>query len=374
MPHAAVSRVRVLFLACLFLPVSVHAQEPVVEPTVLQFGHIRHGGDRCQTLRIINRANTQIQVQDIWHPKQPFPTTIWNGSLFPGDTLVSTICFEMKRLGADTSMIHILFDTGGGQDSLLIPGYAFGWDSLSVGIGVTVSGKPGSVLSVPLRIYDDIPEGHDIRKLSFTIQFNKTLLYPLADPNFVHNSVVSGMSDLKVHVNRDYSRDPVTATFEISGSSPLINPATDSILFRPTFLVLQGNAMGCDLTLTHVRFSDGVPLGGAFLKGRFEADSICYQRFRLVDHPAILSEPEIGSFPNPASASMMLHCVLPREQHVRVTLHSMLGDEVATIYDGVLTEGDHALPVDVVRMPRGRYFCRILTSSGGSATSSVVLQ
>lgn len=364
-------RAMVLAWGILSIPALLAAQAITPDPSVMRFGRIDYGGDRCQTLLLTNAAQQPVHLLAVSHPAEPFPTDHVD-SLFPGETTGVEICFAGRRLGPDTSVIRVLFELGERVDSVRIPATAFGWDSLAVGIGVTVTGKPGSVLRVPLRVFGSIPASHGIRSFECTMQYNKTLLYPLA--NFVEagGSLVSGMGGVHVDVQRDNSTNPALATFRISGDGPLVNPRTDSVLFRPAFLVLQGNAMSGDITLTRVHFAGGLPRGGAFLKGRFEADSICYQRLRLVEFPAVLAEPEIGSFPNPARDATMIRCFLPAASSVRISLHGMLGQEVRRVHDGPLPAGDHAFPIDVSGLPRGSYLCRMTTAEGRGASGILV--
>jgi hypothetical protein len=318
-------------------------------------------------LLLTNATAGPIRLLSVYHPAEPFPTD-HPDSLFTGDTAGVEICFTGRRLGPDTSIIHVVYADADGRDSILVPAYAYGWDSLAVGIGVTVTGKPGSVLRVPLRVFGSIPESHDVRSFECTIQYNKTLLYPLANFAAAEGSLISALDDVRIDVQRDNSTQPASATFRVRTASPLVNPRTDSVLFQPAFLVLQGNAMSGDITLSRVRFADGLPRGGAFLKGRFVADSICYQRLRLVDFPVTLSEPEIGSFPNPARSTTMLRCFLPAAATVRISLHGMLGQEIRRVYEGALEGGDHAFPVDVSALPPGSYLCRLTTAEGRSVS------
>ncbi|MDT8323086.1 MAG: T9SS type A sorting domain-containing protein [Bacteroidota bacterium] len=364
-------RVIVLAWGILCIPPPLAAQAITPDPSVLRFGRVDYDGDRCMTLLLTNSAPDPVDLLSVSHPAEPFPTE-HEDSLFPGETTGVEICFAGRRLGPDTSVIRIVYTIGGGRDTVLVPALAFGWDSLAVGIGVTVTGKPGSVLRVPLRVFGSIPASHDIRSFVCTLQYNKTLLYPLS--NFVasEGSLVSGMADVRVDVERDNSTNPASAIFRIRALSPLVNPRTDSVLFRPAFLVLQGNAMSSDLTLSRINFADGLPRGGAFLKGRFLADSICYQRLRLVEFPAVRSTAEIGSFPNPAQSSTMIRCFLPSATTARVALHGMLGQEVRCLHEGPLAAGDHAFAIDVSVLPPGSYLCRLSTAAGEIASSILV--
>lgn len=62
--------------------------------------------------------------------------------------------------------------------------------------------------------------------------------------------------------------------------------------------------------------------------------------------------------PNPATGPAMVHIRLPESQPVRVDVFDALGRRVARLHDGPLAAGDHALRVDVERLPPGVYSVR----------------
>ena len=362
-----------ILLTVLLLPGGLHAQTLQVDPPVLDFGRVQYGGDRCLTATLTNTGQTPVALIAVRHAAEPFPADVTD-SLQPGASTVQEVCFAGRTLGPDTSIVHFIFDAGNGPDTLLVPAYASGWDSLAVGIGVTVSGMPGSVIRLPMRVFGRIPAAHDIRRFTVEMQYNKTLLYPLSNVSMNGGTLAGGMDNVRVDVLRDYSQRPARVRFLVEGDTPLINPRSDSVLFSPPFLVLQGNAMSCDLTLSSVRFAQGLPRGGAFLKCRFEADSICYQRLRLVDYPSIGTEPEIGSFPNPAAAATAISCFLPVECGVRISVHDILGGEVLLVHEGELKAGDHVFPVSLEQLARGRYLCRVTTAYGKQQSTMLIRQ
>jgi hypothetical protein len=66
-----------------------------------------------------------------------------------------------------------------------------------------------------------------------------------------------------------------------------------------------------------------------------------------------------GSFPNPFNPSAMIRFRLPEAAQVTITLHDVLGREVAHAFTGELQSGGHTLPVDGHALAGGVYFCRI---------------
>ena len=81
-------------------------------------------------------------------------------------------------------------------------------------------------------------------------------------------------------------------------------------------------------------------------------------------------------FPNPARATTRLHLDLPRDAHVRVSVHDLLGRRVRTLNDGLLAAGPHEWDwrgTDDAgsRVPVGIYQVRAIVD-GVASTRSVV--
>jgi hypothetical protein len=200
------------------------------------------------------------------------------------------------------------------------------------------------------------------------MQYNKTMLYPLGY-GFTGQPTLTGGISPTVLVERDFSAEMATVTYRVLGKIPIVNPARDSVLLLAPFLVLQGNALTTDLTLTRVLFSNGLPSGGVFLKGKFIADSLCYQELRLVDIPFRNAEPELSTAPNPISAAALVHYRLPMQTRVRLSVHTILGEEVAVLDEGLRTEGTHVCSFDASQLPAGAYICRLITDAAVVTTT-----
>jgi hypothetical protein len=76
------------------------------------------------------------------------------------------------------------------------------------------------------------------------------------------------------------------------------------------------------------------------------------------------------NYPNPFNPSTTIEFTLPASSPVRLSVYSILGQEVATLVDGVLTPGTHAVRFDGTSLPSGVYVARLLA---GARTASVKL-
>jgi hypothetical protein len=77
------------------------------------------------------------------------------------------------------------------------------------------------------------------------------------------------------------------------------------------------------------------------------------------------------NYPNPASGISNFEFRISREGDVRLTLHDMLGREVATLFEGRLSFGRHRVRFDATRLPPGIYVC-MLASGNISRTIMIV--
>ena len=355
-------------VALLLLTEPLAAQEVSVDPPVVEYGRVRVGSDRCLSVIFFNHTSAPLALHEVRNPAAPFPT-IFPDTIPPDTGAYVDLCFKARSLGADSTVITFVYETDR-LDSLHLSARAFGWDSLSLGIGVTVTGRPGSVIDVPVRLFDDIPAAYGIRDYRFTLRFNKSMLYPIADVSR-GATLTAGMEAPTVELIREVDAPFPQVEYRVRGESPLVNPAPDSVLVNLRFLVLHGNALTTDLTLVSADFAGGLPLGGVFLKGRFIADSLCFQEFRLVDLPDRDADAEVGGYPNPFAGEALIHYRITRDTPVRLTVHNALGQEVAVLDDGARPAGRYSVRFDAAGMPEGFYHCRLV--AGKTVRTSTIM-
>ncbi|PLX28774.1 MAG: hypothetical protein C0600_09335 [Ignavibacteria bacterium] len=347
---------------------AVPAQQLGISPDALHFGRVRFGGDECEFLEIINTSGRAATLVDVRSPASPFPISHIE-TLEAGDTTELEICFQARRLGPLSSHLTIVYDAGG-VDSVVLPMTALGWDSLAVGIGTTIRGKPGNIAHIPVRVFGSIPEVFNIRHYEVSLMYNKSMLYPL-DYGFGGQPSLTGGMFPSVQVQRKFGGQQASVKYRIMGEQPLLNPARDSVLLYAPFLVLHGNALSTDLTLTSIWWENGMPSGGVFLKGKFVTDSLCYQDQRLLQPPPLLSVPEVETSPNPMRSASLVRYTLPAAADVRLSVHTMLGEEVTLLDEGPRVKGTHVRRFDASGLPAGMYICRLV--AGHAAASSTIL-
>ena len=69
---------------------------------------------------------------------------------------------------------------------------------------------------------------------------------------------------------------------------------------------------------------------------------------------------ELGpNFPNPFHPETIIPFDLPEAAQVRLTIHDVLGREIATLVDGTITAGRHVVRWDASLYPSGLYLVRL---------------
>ena len=62
------------------------------------------------------------------------------------------------------------------------------------------------------------------------------------------------------------------------------------------------------------------------------------------------------NYPNPFNPTTAISFALPARQHVRISIHDMLGRRIAIVADGLYDEGYHQVIFDAAGLPSGNYF------------------
>ncbi|HYF04444.1 MAG TPA: T9SS type A sorting domain-containing protein, partial [Patescibacteria group bacterium] len=83
-----------------------------------------------------------------------------------------------------------------------------------------------------------------------------------------------------------------------------------------------------------------------------------------------VTEFSLNFYPNPLKESSTISCSLPADGLLKITLHDMLGCEVATVHDAFKSAGSYTLPFKNENLPNGLYFLK-MTSGGRSVTKGV---
>ncbi len=78
-------------------------------------------------------------------------------------------------------------------------------------------------------------------------------------------------------------------------------------------------------------------------------------------------------YPNPLSSSATIQYSVRSNGPVRISVHDMLGREVAVVLEALRSPGEHSVVIDASVLAAGMYICRV-TTEGGRSSSSALLQ
>ncbi len=79
-----------------------------------------------------------------------------------------------------------------------------------------------------------------------------------------------------------------------------------------------------------------------------------------------------GNYPNPFSTSTTIAVSIPKSADVSIGAYNLLGQEVASIYDGRMAAGSHTVSWDASNLPSGLYLLRLESGGAVRTTRAVV--
>ena len=80
-----------------------------------------------------------------------------------------------------------------------------------------------------------------------------------------------------------------------------------------------------------------------------------------------------NNFPNPFNPVTTIPVSIPENAFVTIKIYNILGQEVATVFRGVLNTGKHYITWDGRRCASGVYYCRLQSQTGESAIHKMLL-
>jgi hypothetical protein len=80
------------------------------------------------------------------------------------------------------------------------------------------------------------------------------------------------------------------------------------------------------------------------------------------------------NYPNPFNPTTTIQFIVDKAQPVRLTIHDVLGREVATLVNQKLSEGKHEVKWDGTKCSSGVYFCTLLSSTANITKKMILLR
>jgi Mg-chelatase subunit ChlD len=327
----------------------------VIEPIALVFDSTRVGQARCLPVLIRNTGDAPLRVVGVDGLAAPFEIgALPTEPILPGASATAEICFRPDRLRllAGTAMFR---HNACGEDPVRLPLAGIGYDSLTLALRGTFGARPGSIIEIPVILLESLPAIYDVRSLTLTVAYDKTVLYPAGDV-VVRDGTLSATMPGIAHSSA-YGAIEASTRITIDGDV-LTGDAGDTVA-RLAFTVLHGTALSTTVRITEATIADGNPRAGRIDSAVVVADSLCYQADRLIDASARYG----GIFKSvlarrDGSAGLATYAIATAAA-TRMTLHDALGREVLRIVDEWLDAGQHSAPIDMSGLANGAYYLRI---------------
>lgn len=81
-----------------------------------------------------------------------------------------------------------------------------------------------------------------------------------------------------------------------------------------------------------------------------------------------------GNYPNPFNSATIIRYSLPEQSDVRIEIYNILGQNVATLFDGIRPAGYHTAAWNADRHPSGVYFARLATNNGAKNIKMMLIK
>lgn len=336
----------------------------VMNPTSIDFDSVRIGQKKCVPVVVTNTGDAPLTVSNIASVGAPFTFQTPPGinNLLPGAQTTLTVCFEPTLLREQLRQFTFTHNSCT-QSDLQLNLRGVGYDSVTVALVDTFRAKPGSIIYVSVYLRTPLPAIYGVRSYSLSVSYNKTIMIPVDPVLYPGHQAVQRTNTLSVLLpSASFSETPGTATattvYNLSGGI-LSNPKPADILVKLGFLVLHGNDLTTPINLIAATFEDGNPRVGRVQPGLLIADSLCFQRDRLIDARVRIASILKQNIPNPFNPMTTIRYSISDDVWTKLIIYDAMGREVVRLVDGWRNAGEYEAVFDAAQYTSGMYFYRI---------------
>ncbi|KXK52828.1 MAG: choice-of-anchor D domain-containing protein [Chlorobi bacterium] len=329
-----------------------------INPITIDFDSVRIGRSVCRQITLTNNGDAPLQFAGFpaavggfsIQAQTPFP------AIPPGGSSTISACFAPTRLRVQSASLPMPYNSCRTPDTLQFRGV--GYDSVVIAIRDSVVARPGSTFEYPIFLMDSIPDHYDVRDLTFTLGYNKTLLFPLDPPVRSDAAVAVPLANAAISSVYLPNESGALTTYTMTGATPISNATPNSLLTRLRFRALLGNAISTPLTITAARMADGNPKVGIINPGTFRIDSMCYLEDRLLDARRRISGALKMAVMNNAEIAA-LDFTLPAAAPTQAIIFDRLGREVTRSGQQAMNAGNGQMVIDISALRSGIYFVQL---------------
>lgn len=326
--------------------------EIAIDSSAIDFGEVELGDWRDTVIVFENVGYGPLVLDDFLlggpDAAEFSLTTAGRYSLQPGERASFTVRFAPQSVFQKSAFV--MFNSNDSDSPVItIPLRGVGVTTLEAGCLNT--------LTIPSQVYSSIPvtlftnrEGSLATSYAFDLLYDETLLIP---DRVETAGSLSESFDVDMTVVQP-GRIRITA----ANGQPLTG--TGTLLFLRVFAVWDDPSVS-PLDVEDLVFNAGNPRA-RIVDGAVRVDSLCNQYLKNV---SAMGLPRLGpNRPNPFNPVTTVAWSLPSAQQVRISVHDVMGREVAVLEDGVRTAGAHSSVFDAASLPSGSYFLRMHTAAG----------
>ena len=117
-----------------------------------------------------------------------------------------------------------------------------------------------------------------------------------------------------------------------------------------------------------------IPYRGLLLAGTYRNGVLSTQLSLTVESAYTEERENVSMSVTTRGDEIALTVHIPESVQARITLHSLDGGQVATLFEGRMGTGVHRLPISNPSLPTGNYICRLITPSGKVASTVVPIR
>ncbi|MFZ1731563.1 MAG: choice-of-anchor D domain-containing protein [Bacteroidota bacterium] len=321
------------------------------------------GAPACASVIIRNTGEVPLEIWSVSSETHGFTSTPTTPPIIPvGGSTTLQFCYQPDSLGVWSLDATIRSNSCIHRDiTLHMRGEAT--DSNTISIAGEFVVRPGSPVAIPLLLDHALPAAYDVRRLTFSIGYDPSLLYPDMDAPLrqANGSAFSGT----VTATQSFDRTSGLAVTSYDvGANPLAAAGQSAIPFLSLRLnSYLGRMMKTDVRLLSSAFPGSAVALGHSSTASVRIDSMCWLEQRLVNASALWGT--LGkNAPNPSPGQTRITYTLTGDVTVRLALYDLHGRLLRIIEEAPRSAGSYTSVIDTRGMSAGAYICRLESEAG----------
>jgi hypothetical protein len=223
--------------------------------------------------------------------------------------------------------------------------------------------KPGGYVLLPLLLDHALPAKYDLRRLSFSIGYDPSLLYPDMDSPLFYADGRTFPGSVTVKQEYDRSRDLAVTTYDVV-ANPLSATGAGPIPYLGLrFRAYLGRVVQTDVRLLSATLPGSTVALGYRGSASVRIDSMCWLEQRLVNAAALWGT--LGkNAPNPSPGRSTITYSLNEELNIRLALYDIHGRLLRIVEESRKKAGVYSVVLDTRGLAAGAYVCRLESTAG----------